>query len=317
MILGCAAGKSINAIASELNTYPNKIIEWRDRYIKEGLNGLVDKSKSGRPKKYEKLKERVLKLIKTTVPDGYARWDSPLIAKELQASKYAVWRILKKEGIFLQRQRSWCISTDKDFSAKSADIIGLYLDPPLKAIVICVDEKPGIQALERKTGFIKTKDGKIIRAYQSTYKRHGVLNLFAALNVATGFISSKITESKKRIDFLEFMDSVVKEYAEPGIHVIIDNYCTHKKNEEWLLANPNVHFHFTPTSASWLNQVEIWFGIFSRKSLNGASFDSRENLAKQIEAYVKAYNENCHPFQWRKREVRGAQLKNNIDNLCN
>ncbi|MEX2592162.1 MAG: IS630 family transposase [Anditalea sp.] len=317
MIIECSLGTPINEIARKLDTYPNKVIEWRERYKREGIAGLQDKPRLGRPKVYPDLKKRLLDKISQPVPKGYSRWDAALLSKELSASDDAIWRILKKEGILLHRQRSWCISTDKDFAPKAADIVGLYLDPPMKAIVLCVDEKPSIQALERKTGYIETRDGKIVRAYKSTYKRHGTLNLFAALHVATGRISTSVTEYKTRQDFLGFMDGIVAEYPDEDIHVILDNYCTHKKNEEWLTAHPLVHFHFTPTSASWLNMVEIWFGIFSRKSLTGASFASKEAFKEQIEAYSKVYNENSRPFVWRKREVKGSQLKNNIVNLRN
>ena len=224
--------------------------------------------------------------------------------------------ISRRKGISFQRQRSWCISTDKNFASKAADIVGLYLAPPLNAVVLCVDEKPSIQALERKTGYIKTDSGKVIRAYKSTYKRHGTLNLFAALEVSTGKIQGKVTETKKRVDFKSFMDEIVTEYSpDQEIHVILDNYCTHKKNGEWLLKNKNVHFHFTPTSASWLNQVEIWFGIFSRKALQGASFTSPRELRQSIEDFIKRYNPDSRPFKWRKREVKGAQIKDTIENL--
>ena len=153
---------------------------------------------------------------------------------------------------------------------------------------------------------------------KSTYKRHGTINLFAALNVATGVIQSKTTESKKRPDFQLFMDEVVADVpASQEVHVILDNYATHKRNDAWLAAHPNVHFHFTPTSASWLNQVEIWFGIFTRKSLRGASFTCKEDLTKSIQAFIASYNKNAAPFVWRKREVKGAQLLNTIVNLCN
>lgn len=317
MILESAAGIPVKEIAKKLNTYPNKVIEWRKRYQQEGLSGLQDRTRKGRPKIYEGLKEQLLKKLSEPPPAGYSRWDAGLLSKELQSSDDAIWRILKKEGISLHRQRSWCISTDKDFAAKAADIVGLYLDPPMKAVVLCVDEKPSIQALERKTGYIETRSGQIMRAYKSTYKRHGTLNLFAALKVATGEVATSVTERKTREDFLEFMERLVSEYPEQEVHIILDNYCTHKKNEEWLAAHPLVHFHFTPTSASWLNMVEIWFGIFSRKSLSGASFANREELREQIEAFAKSYNENCKPFVWRKREVKGSQLKNNIVNLRN
>jgi transposase len=318
IILLCNEGKPVNEIAAIMHTYPNKVIEWRERYKAEGINGLLDKPRPGKPKEYVGLRDRVLEKLSTPVPKGYGRWDAPLLAKELHCSPDAVWRVLKKDEISLVRQRSWCISTDKEFVPKAADIIGLYLNPPLNAIVICVDEKPSIQALERKTGYIQTSDGKTQRAYKSTYKRNGTLNLFAALEVATGNIKTKSTQHKTREDFIEYMDEVVKEYQkDQEIHVILDNYSTHKKNEEWLSRNPNVHFHFTPTSASWLNQVEIWFGVFSRKSLTGASFRSTEELKEQIKAYVENYNKECKPFKWRKREVKGSQLKYNIVNLRN
>lgn len=317
MILDSGLGKPVKQIAQELNTYPNKIIFWRQKYIEQGLEGLNDKPRAGRPAIYdEAFRDSVLKLLGKSPPKGLSVWDGIELAKELNVKTDAVWKILRKEGINLQRQRSWCISTDKEFASKAADIVGLYLAPPLNAIVLCVDEKPSIQALERKTGFIKTDSGKIVRAYKSTYKRHGTLNLFAALEVSTGNIQGKVTEAKKRIDFQKFMDEVVAEYSsDQELHVILDNYCTHKKNEEWLARNNNVYFHYTPTSASWLNQVEIWFGIFSRKALRGASFTSPQELRQRIEDYIKRYNPDSKPFKWRKREVKGAQIKDNIENL--
>ncbi len=317
MILDSEIGKPVKQIAHELNTYPNKVIYWRHRYVEKGLKGLHDYHRSGRPPKYgEALRNSVLRLLGDPPPKGLSIWDGPALAKELGAPVDAVWKVLRKEGISLQRQRSWCISTDKNFASKAADIVGLYLNPPLNAIVLCVDEKPSIQALERKTGYIRTDSGKVVRAYKSTYKRHGTLNLFAALEVATGKIKGKVTQEKKRVDFQAFMDEIVAEYSlDQEIHVVLDNYCTHKKNEEWLARNKNIHFYFTPTSASWLNQVEIWFGIFSRKALRGASFASPKALRQRIEDFIARYNPNSKPFKWRKREVRGAQLKDNIENL--
>lgn len=317
MILSSGEGTPVKQIAQELSTYPNKVIYWRQRYLEFGLNGLQDQPRSGRPSIYDDaFRDAVLKLLSNPPPKGLASWDGPELAKELDVPVDAIWKVLRKEGINLQRQRSWCISTDKNFAAKAADIVGLYLNPPLNAVVLCVDEKPSIQALERKTGYIKTDSGKVVRAYKSTYKRHGILNLFAALEVSTGQIKGKVTETKKREDFLEYMDEIVAEYsANQEIHVVLDNYCTHKKNEEWLAKNKNVHFHFTPTSASWLNQVEIWFGIFSRKALRGTSFTSPQELRQHIEDFIERYNPDSKPFKWRKREVKGAQLKDNIENL--
>jgi hypothetical protein len=147
-----------------------------------------------------------------------------------------------------------------------------------------VDEKPGIQALERAKGYVQTSSGKIVRGLKSTYRRHGTLNLFAALQVATGHIHSNTTELKRREEFLQFMDQLVGETGnDKELHVILDNYCTHKKCDVWLAAHPNVTFHYTPTSASWLNLVEVWFGIMSRKALRGASFSSVEDLRHAIE----------------------------------
>jgi len=319
MIVESAAGTPVQQIAQALHTYPNKVIYWRQRYVENGLAGLQDQPRSGRPPKYgETFRNDLLKVLSQPPPKGLALWDGPAVAEELEAPVDAVWKVLRKEGINLQRHRSWCISTDTNFASKAADIVGLYLAPPVNAIVLCVDEKPSIQALERKTGYIKTESGKVIRAYQSTYKRHGTLNLFAALDVSTGKIQGKVTPEKKRTDFQAFEDDMVAEYEpDQEIHVGVENYSTHKKNDEWLARNTQVHFHFTPTSASWLNQVESWFGIFSRKALRGASFTSPQQLRQRIEDFIERYNPHSKPFKWRKREVKGSQLKDNIANLTN
>ena len=272
--------------------------------------------RSGSPATYPDLRNRLLKLLETPAPKGQSCWDGKSLAESLGTKSSIIWKILSKEGIQLQRMRSWCISTDPEFAVKSADIIGLYLNPPERAIVLSVDEKPSIQALSRKTGYVKTSSGKIVKGLQSTYKRNGTLNLFAALNVATGEVATKTTQTKKREDFQSFMDDVMKEAPKDReIHVILDNYCTHKKNEEWLEKHPNVTFHFTPTSASWLNQVEIWFGILTRKALKNASFSSVGDLKKAIQEFTDVYHKNAKPFIWRKREVVGSQLRNTIVNL--
>lgn len=320
IVLGCLAGRRNDEIASELGIQAATAGVWRKRFAAEGLAGLRDRARPGKPPVYpaQELRQRILKQLEAPPPAGLASWDGGTLAKALEVSDDAVWRILRKEGIQLRRLRSWCISTDPEFAAKAADVIGLYLSRPQNALVLSVDEKPSIQALERKTGYVCTGSGKIVRGLKSTYKRHGTINLFAALNVATGTIQTKTTETKKRPDFQAFMDDVIKDVpADQEIHVILDNYCTHKKNHDWLAKHPNVHFHFTPTSASWLNQVEIWFGIFSRKTLSGASFVSTEQLVQAIEAFIAAYNQSASPFVWRKREVKGAQLRNTIANLCN
>ena len=319
IILGCLAGKRVNEVARACHTRPNTVIKWRQRFVQQGLAGLRDAPRPGAKRVYgEDFRKRVLALLEQPPPPGQACWDGPAVAATLQGSVHAVWRVLRQQGICLQRQRSWCVSTDKEFTAKAADIVGLYLDPPEQALVISVDEKPSIQALERKTGYVETDNGKIVRAYKSTYKRHGTLNLFAALQVATGEVKTAFTPRKRREEFLQFMDQIVEEtLSEQELHVILDNYCTHKKCDAWLAQHPNVHFHFTPTSASWLNQVEIWFGILSRKALRGLSAKSTAELRQAIEAFIAAYGKHAKPFKWRKREVKGSQLRNTIVNLCN
>jgi len=319
IILGCLAGQRVKEVARACHTRPNTVIKWRQRFAQQGLAGLRDAPRPGAKRVYgEDFRKRVLALLEQPPPSGQASWDGPAVAATLQGSVHAVWRVLRQQGICLQRQRSWCVSTDKEFAAKAADIVGLYLDPPEKAIVISVDEKPSIQALERKTGYVETDSGKIVRAYKSTYKRHGTLNLFAALRVATGEVKTAFTQRKRREEFLQFMDQIVEEtLCEQELHVILDNYCTHKKCDAWLAQHPNVHFHFTPTSASWLNQVEIWFGILSRKALRGLSAKSTAELRQAIEAFIAVYGKHAKPFKWRKREVKGSQLRNTIVNLCN
>ncbi len=196
--------------------------------------------------------------------------------------------------------------------------MGLYLDPPLNAVVLSVDEKPSIQALERSSGYVETDSGAVVRALKSTYKRHGTLNLFAALEAGTGQVQTKITEYKKREDFRAFLDGVLTgQPSDKEIHVILDNYSTHK-NEDWLAKyEGRVQFHFTPTSAIWLNQIEIVFSLLTRKTLRGASFKSKDPLSEAIAAFVLNHNASAKPFRWRKREVNGSQLRNTIINLCN
>jgi transposase len=319
IILRCLQGKSVGEIARYLKVRPNTVIDWRRRFEKEGINGLRDRPRSGKPRRYNaEFRNQVMKTLELPPPLGQACWDGPAVAKHMETSVHAVWRLLRKEGICLSRQRSWCVSTDPEFTTKAAEIVGLYLNPPENALVISIDEKPSIQALERSTGYVQTDSGKIVRGFKSTYKRHGTLNLFAALEVATGAIHTQTTQLKRRVEFLEFMDQVMTEVPQhKEIHVILDNYCIHKKNDAWLAVHPNVFFHYTPTSASWLNQVEIWFGILSRKALRGGSFNNVEQLRQAIEAFVAAYGPTAKPFVWRKREVKGSQLRNTIANLCN
>ena len=232
IVVCCLAGKRNDEVAAELQIRPGTVAIWRKRFAADGIKGLQDKPRSGKPPQHPatELRNRLLEQLEQLPPPGQAAWDGASLAQALGVSDDAVWRLLRKEGIQLQRHRSWCVSTDPEFATKSADIIGLYLNPPQNALVIAVDEKPSIQAIERPGGYVYTSSGKIVRGLKSTYRRHGTLNLFAALNVATGAIQSKTTTTKKRPDFQEFLDDVVAGVpADREVHVILDNYCTHKK----------------------------------------------------------------------------------------
>jgi transposase len=320
IILACLEGREIQQVARELGVSIPTVSKWRKRFALWGLRGLRDEPRSGKPVTYDAaFRNRVLTLVEQPPPPGMSHWDGPAVAEKLGASVYAVWRVLRREGIYLQRLRSSCVSTDKEFAPKAADIIGLYLNPPLNALVLSVDEKPSIQAIERPVGYIETDSGTVVRALKSTYKRHGTLNLFAALEVGTGQVHSKTTDFKKREDFQNFLDGVLADQPrDKEIHVILDNYSTHKKNDDWLAKfEGRVQFHFTPTSASWLNQIEIVFSLLQRKALSGASFKNKDQLREAIEAFIKKHNEHAKPFRWRKREVKGSQLRNTIINLCN
>jgi transposase len=320
IILSRLEGKEIQRVAREMKVSIPTVTKWCKRFALWGVRGLGDEPRSGKPVKYDAaFRSRLLALLEQTPPPGMARWDGPAAAEKLGSSVHAVWRVLRREGIHLQRHRSWCVSTDQEFAAKAADVVGLYLNPPLNAVVLSMDEKPSIQAIERPSGYIETDNGAVVRGLKSTYKRHGTLNLFAALDVATGEVNTKFTEAKKRADFQDFMTGVIAEQpVDKEIHVILDNYSPHKKNADWLAKyEGRVHFHFTPTSASWLNQIEIVFSLLQRKALNGASFKSKDQLRDAIEAFIRKHNERAKPFRWRKRDVKGSQLRNTIVNLRN
>jgi transposase len=317
--LGLLDGKQIKTVVAEQGVEENTVTKWRDRFDEKGLPGLQDAPRCGTPRIYDEDWEKaVIAKLDEAPPEGLTKWDQPTLAKELNTSEDAIQRLFQRKGIQLSRMRTWCVSTDPEFAEKAADIVGLYMAPEENAVVICVDEKPSIQALSRRVGYVKTRDGKTMRAINSTYRRNGTRNLFAALEVATGIIHGKPTATKKRHDFLAFMDNLLLELPKKEsteYHVIMDNYCIHKRCDEWLAANKNVKFHYTPTSASWLNMVEIWFNIMSRKILRGASFDSTNALSAAMSEYIEQYNKSAEPFIWKKREVSGSQIKNTITNL--
>src|SRR5579864_6341260 len=263
IVLLAGAGRSTRSIAKEVGVQPRIVSLWRHRFADFGLKGLQGKPRPGKQPIYTKSTDkRILKLLDKPPPEGFARWSGPLLAAALSdVDVQYVWRFLRSHKIDLEVRKSWCESNDPDFTAKAADVVGLYVAPPEKAIVLCVDEKPSIQALERAQGYLKLPNGRALTGQSHDYKRHGTTTLFAALEVATGKIIAAHSKRRRRIEFLGFMNSLVAAFPDRELHVILDNLNTHKKNERWLKKHPKVHFHFIPTRSSWLNQVETWFSI--------------------------------------------------------
>jgi transposase len=319
LVLLAAEGMENKTIARAVGLSRSMVIKWRQRFAESRLEGLKDAPRSGkRPRYNQDTERRILALLDTDPPAGYARWNGTLVARQLgDVSPHQVWRVLRKHGIHLQRRHSWCVSTDPEFTQKAADIVGLYLDPPQNAVVISVDEKPAIQALERAQGWLRLPNGAALRGFNHEYKRHGTTTLFAALEVATGMVKVGHYHRRRRREFLDFMNQVVAQYPEKELHIILDNLNTHKpKHDRWLAKHPAVHFHYTPTHASWINQVECWFSILWRQALRGLSVTSFRKLRQAIDAFIEVYSQNAHPFEWTKQVVHPGNLKHTYSQLC-
>src|SRR3990170_2807870 len=289
IVLAAAAGHPTEAIAGRFRVRAATVSKWRTRFARERLKGLLD----------------------PPPPSGHATWTGTLVARALgEVSAPQVWRVLRRYRIHLQRRRSWCVSTDPEFAAKAADIVGLYLAPPENAVVLAVDEKPSIQALERAQGYLRLPNGQALSGFSHDYERHGTTTLFAALNLATGQVHAGHYQRRRRREFLDFMNELVADYPGQAIHAILDNLNTHKpKRDRWLARHKHIHFHFTPTRASWLNQIECWFSILSRRALRGASFTSPQAVREAIDRFIEAYNKEAAPFEWRKAKVHSVPLK--------
>lgn len=318
IILRVAQGQTHRSVAKALGVREATVSKWRVRFAQAGPAGLLDAPRSGPPRRYDATVERrILAQLDQAPPPGHARWSGGQLARALgDVPEDQVWRVLRRHGISLQRRRSWCVSTDPHFARKAADIVGLYLDPPENAVVLCVDEKPHIQALERAQGWLRLPSGRALSGFSHGYKRNGTTTLFAALNVSTGLVKAGHYRRRRRVEFLDFMNRVVAEHPGQQVHVILDNLNTHKpKRERWLARHKNVHFHFTPTHATWLNQIECWFSILSRSALRGASFTSPQQVRQAIDDFIEAYNPNAAPFEWTKKKVHPVSLKQEYANL--
>jgi len=318
-VLAAARGDGTTTIARAVRVRPATVSKWRTRFAARRVAGLQDDARPGAPVRYGAATEdRILALLDTAPPEGYARWNGRLVAEQLgDVSPSQVWRVLRQHQIQLERRRSWCVSTDPEFVPKAADIIGLYLHPPENAIVLSVDEKPSIQALERAQGYLRLPNGRAVSGYSHDYTRHGTTTLFAALNVATGQVKAGHYWRRRRREFLHFMNEVVADYPpEQELHVILDNLNTHKpKHDRWLAKHPNVHLHYTPTHASWLNQVEVWFSLLVRAALRGASFPNPWGVRDAIDAFINVHNPRAAPFEWRKEVVHAVALQKRYSDL--
>jgi transposase len=319
IIMMASEGMGTNVIARDLETRPATVTKWRMRFARLGMDGLRDAPRPGQRRRYLPDDEkRVLQMLDQLPPSGYAQWNGTLLARATMLPADFIWKVLRNHGIQLQRRRSWCISTDPEFAEKAADVVGLYLDPPENAFVLCVDEKPHIQALERAQGYLKLPNGRAVRGFSHEYKRHGTTTLFAALETTTGHVITGHYQRRRRVEFLDFMNRVINAHPDREIHVIMDNLSTHKpKRDMWLARHKNVHFHYIPTHASRLNHVEVWFYLLARYALKGASFIFPKDLRAAIDRFIAAYNPTAHPFEWIKEIVYPKSPKRHYADLYN
>jgi transposase len=303
VILLTADGVRGSEIAKRLDLTPEAVSRIRRRFMEGGVPGLAERPKSGRKdnKVPGETVERIVQLAMSPPPAGRSRWTTRLLAKTVGLSSGCVSKLLRKQGLKPHLVRTYKVSRDPAFAKKVEDVVGLYLHPPEHAIVLSVDEKTSIQALERTQLPLPLRTGRATR-HTHDYKRHGVLDLFAALEVATGKVTHELRDSHTAADFLGFMKKVARQHPDRELHVILDNSSTHSTPDvqAWLATNPRIHFHYTPTSASWLNQVEGFFGILGKQSLSISNFPSKRALREHIAAYMKCWNRNPTAFEWTK-----------------
>jgi transposase len=290
-------------IALRLDLTPEHVSVIRARFRTGGVSGLAERPKAGRkdhavPAETE---ARIVEMAMSPPPAGRSRWTTRLLGKKVGLSAECISKVLQRNGLKPHLVRTYKVSRDPDFASKVKDVVGLYLNPPEHAVVLSVDEKTQIQALERTQLPLPLRSGRAAR-HTHDYTRHGVLDLYAALEIATGKVVHRVTESHTATDFLAFMNRVVQRYPRKKLHVVLDNSSSHSTPEvtAWLAAHPRVQFHYTPTSASWLNQVEGFFGILGKQSLSSTDFYSKTALREHLHAYMRAWNRNPTPFAWTK-----------------
>jgi len=303
VVLWSADGIAGADIARRLQLSAEAVSRIRRRFLERGVAGLATRPKAGRKDHAVPALtvERLVELAMSPPPAGRSRWTTRLLAKEVGLTSGCVSDVLRRNGLKPHRVRTYKVSRDPAFVAKVRDVVGLYLNPPEHAVVLSVDEKTSIQALERTQRPLPLRSGRAAR-HTHDYKRHGVVDLYAALEIATGQVTHRLSATHTAADFLAFMRKVVRAYPGEELHVILDNSSSHGTPEvrAWLAQHPQVHFHYTPTSASWLNQVEGFFGILGKQSLSVTDFYSTGALRDHLGAYMRAWNRNPTPFAWTK-----------------
>lgn len=304
LLLALDEGRAITDIAETFHVSRPTVYQWKDRYLAEGLAGLADRPRSGRPTSADaESVERILFLTTQRVPREATHWSTRLMAEYAEVSQWQVRKVWSGADLKPHRLKTFKISNDPDFAEKVIDVVGLYLDPPDNAMVLSVDEKTQIQALDRTQPLLPMRPGQVARRTHD-YKRHGTTNLYAAFDVATGEVMSRLTQRHRAKEFLQFLRQIDRSTpSELDLDLILDNSSTHKTEEidSFLEKNPRFHFHFTPTSASWLNAVETWFSQLERRAIHRGVFTSVAELRQEIKRYIEAHNQHAaKPFKWTK-----------------
>jgi transposase len=302
IVLRAAEGATNTEIAAEAGVSLPTVGLWRRSFSERGLDGLQDAPRSGRPRRIDDDQvQRVLAMTLEPPPDGTTRWSVRRLAAATGLSATTVHRIWRDHKLKPHQVRSFKFSRDPRLSEKIVDLVGLYLDPPEGALVLCVDEKTQIQALDRTQPTLPIKVGKAKRMTHD-YKRNGTTSLYAALEIATGEVTGACYPQHRHQEFIAFLNQLVRAYPRRPLHVVLDNSSTHstREVERWLERHKRVHFHFTPTSASWMNMVEIWFSILTNQQVRRGVYRDVPELIAAIEQFIDGYNQRAQPFVWTK-----------------
>jgi transposase len=302
IVLRAAEGATNTQIAAEAGVSLPTVGLWRRSFSERGLDGLQDAPRSGRPRQIDDDEvQRVLAMTLEPPPDGGTHWSVRRLAAATGFSSTTVHRIWREHKLKPHQVRSFKFSRDPRLAEKIVDVVGLYLDPPKGALVLCVDEKTQIQALDRTQPTLPMKPGKAQRMTHD-YKRNGTTSLYAALEIATGEVTGSCYPQHRHQEFLAFLNQLVKLYPRRPLHVVLDNSSTHSTPEvaRWLERHKRVHFHFTPTSASWLNMVEIWFSILTTQQVRRGTYHDVPELIAAIKHFIDGYNQRAQPFVWTK-----------------